>query len=69
MDAVNGPLEVLPKHLNQTEVKPLTGALKNAHFPLLKPFCVHLIHCFGSLSGCLAKTSAELQLVDKLATC
>lgn len=39
IDAVNRPLEVLPKYLNRIEVKTLTGPLQKAHFLLLKPFC------------------------------
>lgn len=39
MEAVNCPLEVVPKHLNRIEVKSLTGLFQKAHFLLLKPFC------------------------------
>lgn len=64
MDAVNRPLEVVPKHLNRIEVKTLTGPLQNRIFLCRRHFVVHLLQCFGLLSSCITKTSVKLQFVD-----
>lgn len=57
MDAVNRPLEVVPKHLKRIEVKTLTGTLHNALFSSVEDI---VLFVYFSALGCCPVASLNL---------
>lgn len=66
MDAVNRPLEVVPKHLKRIEVKTDWDTPECVIFFCWRHFVVCLLQCFGLLSSCITKSYNKLQFVDKM---